>query len=83
MIKRPSALFPPLEWARGYHKSIFASDMLAAVIVTIMLIPQSLAYALLAEMLGMHFILGAFQAGLFFNRRTIDKTTYEKIQNKT
>lgn len=47
-----------------------------------MLLTAAFAYALLAEMLGMHFLLGAFQAGLFFNRRTIDKTTYQKIQNK-
>lgn len=47
-----------------------------------MLLTAAFAYALLAEMLGMHFILGAFQAGLFFNRRTIDKTTYQKIQKK-
>jgi SulP family sulfate permease len=40
--------FPPLAWARDYNRSVLASDTLAAVIVTIMLIPQSLAYALLA-----------------------------------
>jgi len=39
---------PFLEWARDYNKDYFASDTLAAIIVTIMLIPQSLAYALLA-----------------------------------
>lgn len=39
---------PPLDWLRGYNKRVLTSDLLAAVIVTIMLIPQSLAYALLA-----------------------------------
>ena len=39
---------PPLRWLRGYSRGTFAADSLAAVIVTIMLIPQSLAYALLA-----------------------------------
>ena len=43
-----SRMLPPLEWARTYNKEFFANDSLAAVIVTIMLIPQSLAYALLA-----------------------------------
>ncbi|MEP5569373.1 MAG: sulfate permease [Halioglobus sp.] len=38
----------PREWLRDYRKDTFASDMLAGIIVTIMLIPQSLAYALLA-----------------------------------
>lgn len=39
---------PILDWGRHYHRSAFSNDMIAAVIVTIMLIPQSLAYALLA-----------------------------------
>ncbi len=41
---------PILEWARRYDRSAFTGDVVAAVIVTIMLIPQSLAYALLAGM---------------------------------
>lgn len=39
---------PVLEWGRTYDRSALSNDMVAAVIVTIMLIPQSLAYALLA-----------------------------------
>jgi len=39
---------PILEWGRQYNKEAFTSDLVAALIVTIMLIPQSLAYALLA-----------------------------------
>ncbi|MEY8800136.1 SulP family inorganic anion transporter [Leisingera sp. XS_AS12] len=41
---------PILDWGRRYDRGQFTGDMLAAVIVTIMLIPQSLAYALLAGM---------------------------------
>ena len=37
-----------LTWLRDYRRETFQSDVLAALIVTIMLIPQSLAYALLA-----------------------------------
>ena len=40
--------FPVLDWGRGYGRGTLANDLLAALIVTIMLIPQSLAYALLA-----------------------------------
>jgi SulP family sulfate permease len=40
--------FPILEWGRNYKGATLTNDMVAAVIVTIMLIPQSLAYALLA-----------------------------------
>lgn len=39
---------PLLQWARDYNRRMAAGDLLAAVIVTIMLIPQSLAYAMLA-----------------------------------
>lgn len=39
---------PIIKWARRYTREDLASDMVAAVIVAIMLIPQSLAYALLA-----------------------------------
>ena len=40
--------FPILDWGRSYSRNSLTSDLVAAVIVTIMLIPQSLAYALLA-----------------------------------
>jgi len=40
--------FPILDWGPRYSRGTFAADLLAAVIVTIMLIPQSLAYAMLA-----------------------------------
>jgi sulfate permease, SulP family len=43
-----SSIFPCLLWAREYRSDYLSSDLIAAVIVTIMLIPQSLAYALLA-----------------------------------
>ncbi len=39
---------PILDWGRRYNRQTLASDLVAALIVTIMLIPQSLAYALLA-----------------------------------
>jgi len=45
MLKR---IFPILDWGQSYTRETFSADFLAAVIVTIMLIPQSLAYALLA-----------------------------------
>ena len=43
-----SRFFPILEWGRTYNRGVLTDDLIAAVIVTIMLIPQSLAYALLA-----------------------------------
>ncbi len=39
---------PILDWGRRYDGTALSGDLIAALIVTIMLIPQSLAYALLA-----------------------------------
>ncbi|WP_374763447.1 SulP family inorganic anion transporter [Yunchengibacter salinarum] len=39
---------PALRWMKRYNKATLGADLMAAVIVTIMLIPQSLAYAMLA-----------------------------------
>jgi len=47
-IKPLARYFPILQWGRSYDRQKLTNDLLAAVIVTIMLIPQSLAYAMLA-----------------------------------
>jgi SulP family sulfate permease len=39
---------PILQWGAHYNRELLVSDLVAALIVTIMLIPQSLAYAMLA-----------------------------------
>lgn len=39
---------PVLQWGRAYNREMLLGDGVAALIVTIMLIPQSLAYAMLA-----------------------------------
>ncbi len=43
-----SRFLPVLEWGRAYNGTTLTNDLVAAGIVTIMLIPQSLAYAMLA-----------------------------------
>lgn len=45
---RLARYFPVLDWGRHYTTTALSNDVIAALIVTIMLIPQSLAYALLA-----------------------------------
>jgi SulP family sulfate permease len=45
---RLALLLPILRWGREYNRETFASDAIAALIITMMMIPQSLAYALLA-----------------------------------
>ncbi|MFX0544000.1 SulP family inorganic anion transporter [Roseovarius sp. S1116L3] len=49
-MNKISSYFPILDWGRRYDRATLSDDLVAAVIVTIMLIPQSLAYALLAGM---------------------------------
>lgn len=46
------------------------------------LLANGFFFALLAEFMGLHFIIGAFMAGLFFERRTLDKDRYDKVRNQ-
>ncbi|MDX5975994.1 SulP family inorganic anion transporter [Vreelandella alkaliphila] len=54
MLKR---YFPILTWLPHYHKRLLGADILAGLIVTVMVIPQSLAYALLA---GLPAVVGLY-----------------------
>ncbi len=54
MFKR---YFPILTWLPHYHKRLLGADVLAGLIVTVMVIPQSLAYALLA---GLPAVVGLY-----------------------
>ena len=47
-MSRLASFLPILQWAPQYRKAQGFNDSIAALIVTIMLIPQSLAYAMLA-----------------------------------
>jgi Kef-type K+ transport system membrane component KefB len=47
------------------------------------LLMAGLSFALIAEAFGLHFILGAFMAGLFFQRGTIDRDTYQALRART
>lgn len=55
------AYFPFLEWIRDYNKSHFKSDFLAGITVGVMLIPQGMAYAMIA---GLPPVYGLY-AGIF------------------
>ena len=54
MLKR---YLPILAWLPHYHRRLLGADLLAGVIVTVMVIPQSLAYALLA---GLPAVVGLY-----------------------
>lgn len=72
MLKR---WLPSLVWVSDYSQSALISDLMAAIIVTIMLIPQSLAYALLAGLppeMGLYAsILPLVAYALFGTSRTL------------
>ncbi|MEM9758340.1 MAG: sulfate permease [Pseudomonadota bacterium] len=75
MSQHRTGFFPPRQWLVSYERRHFASDALAALIVTIMLIPQSLAYALLAGLppeMGLYAsILPLVAYALFGTSRTL------------
>ncbi|MAA63991.1 MAG: sodium-independent anion transporter [Alteromonadaceae bacterium] len=50
MRRKLQALLPPLSWLAHYDTRAFGRDLLAAIIMTVLVIPQSLAYAILAGM---------------------------------
>lgn len=47
-MSRLRRYFPIMQWLPGYRRDTLVNDLLAALIVTVLLIPQSLAYAMLA-----------------------------------
>ncbi|MCP1365000.1 SulP family inorganic anion transporter, partial [Halomonas sp. BBD48] len=72
MLKR---YFPIVEWLPRYDRQTLSSDMVAALIVTLMVIPQALAYALLAGLpaiVGLYAsILPLFAYAVFGTSRTL------------
>lgn len=66
---------PILDWGRGYTASLLSDDLLAAAIVTVMLVPQALAYAMLAGLppeVGLYAsILPLIAYALFGTSRTL------------
>lgn len=75
MPLRLSRYLPILDWGRTYKAATLTSDLLAALIVTVMLIPQSLAYAMLAGLppqVGLYAsILPLIVYALFGSSRTL------------
>lgn len=50
MSPRLADWFPILQWGKAYDRPQFVADLTASAVVTLLLIPQSLAYAMLAGM---------------------------------
>jgi Kef-type K+ transport system membrane component KefB len=48
-----------------------------------LLVILGLALSVLAELVGMHFLIGAFTAGVLFTRSVVGKSTHERLQRQT
>ena len=74
-MSRLSRFLPASSWLANYTRDQFANDSVAAIVVTIMLIPQSLAYALLAGLpaeMGLYAsILPLIAYAIFGSSRTL------------
>ena len=72
---RLARYLPFMEWVRGYGGGVLTDDLIAAAIVTVMLVPQSLAYAMLAGLppeVGLYAsILPLIAYALFGTSRTL------------
>ncbi len=68
-------LFPYL---RRLHKWLLASEFGFSIVLIL-----ALGFGVLAELLDMHFILGAFMAGLFFQRqRSLDPKAFDAVRER-
>ena len=47
-LSRAEQVFPALIWLKNYNQHIFKADLLSSLIVIAMLVPQAMAYAMLA-----------------------------------
>jgi Kef-type K+ transport system membrane component KefB len=47
-----------------------------------LLLIGALAYATFAEAMGLHFIIGAFLAGMFFHPQSVDPTVYRRVEQQ-
>ncbi|MFN4320409.1 MAG: SulP family inorganic anion transporter, partial [Aquificaceae bacterium] len=54
-------LFPFLGWLRGYKREYFTKDLVAGLTVAVVLVPQSMAYALIA---GLPPVYGLYAASI-------------------
>lgn len=74
-MSKLATVFPILDWGCRYSRVALIDDVMAALLVTIMLIPQSLAYALLAGLpaeVGLYAsILPLFAYALFGTSRVL------------
>ena len=62
------------------HVSRHTGAMEATALEFSALVAAALAYAVLAEFLGLHWILGAFMAGLYFDQSRVGEACHEEVR---
>ncbi|NBC31626.1 MAG: cation:proton antiporter, partial [Alphaproteobacteria bacterium] len=81
-----AAAFFVVAWLIGQYiippVSRFAARLGVDEIEISTLLTFGFAYAFLAELAGLHFIVGAFFAGLYFRRRTIGQAAFEETTKR-
>lgn len=79
-------LFFAITTAFGYfvipHVGRFVSNFRAGELELSTLLIVAMGFAWLAEMLDLHFIVGAFMAGLFFGRHAVGPNTFHDVKKK-
>ena len=76
------AITIPVGWFVFPRVGRYFKHFLIAEIDLSMLLIAAFAYAVIAELLGLHFIVGAFLAGVFFQRPIVDPVVYERVEGQ-
>lgn len=63
------------------NQLVFKHALIDEIEISFLLI-VALAFSVFAELLGMHFIMGAFVAGIFFVQRNMKKEVFEAVKGK-
>jgi Kef-type K+ transport system membrane component KefB len=74
------AITIPIGWFVFPRVGRYFKHFLISEIDLSMLLIAAFAYAVIAELLGLHYIVGAFLAGVFFQRPVVDPVVYERVE---
>jgi Kef-type K+ transport system membrane component KefB len=76
------AITIPIGWFVFPRVGRYFKHFLVREIDLSMLLIAAFAYAVIAELLGLHYIVGAFLAGVFFQRPVVDPEVYERVEGQ-
>ncbi len=64
-------------WLGKYLKNLHFPEVEFSILLI-----GALAYAIFAEVMGLHFIIGAFLAGMFFHAKAVDASVYKRVEQQ-